>query len=59
VERVELSYTDGIISSEEVEVVEHFLINSMEIDRSELSQIMEIFNQAKNSPKAFEYLKNL
>lgn len=50
-----MSYADGIISSEEIEVVEHFLINSMEIDRSELSQIMEIFNQSKNSPKSFEY----
>jgi len=44
-----------VVSPEEVEVVEEFLLKTMDIDRSELSQIMITFNQAKNSPKSFEY----
>jgi len=50
-----LSYADGVVSPEEIEVVEEFLLKTMDIDRSELSQIMITFNQAKNSPKSFEY----
>ena len=50
-----LSYADGVVSPEEVEVVEEFVLKTMDIDRSELSQIMITFNQAKNSPKSFEY----
>jgi len=50
-----LSYADGVISPEEVDVVKAFLINTMKIKNQELSQIMTIFNQAKNSPKPFEY----
>ena len=50
-----LSYADGVVSTEEVEVVEEFLLKTMDIDKNELSQIMIIFNQAKNSPKSFEY----
>ncbi len=50
-----LSYADGVISSEEVDVVKEFLTNTMKIKDQELSQMMTIFNQAKNSPKPFEY----
>ncbi|MCB4746272.1 MAG: TerB family tellurite resistance protein [Sulfurovum sp.] len=50
-----LSYADGVISPEEVEVVEEFLLKTMDINKNELSKIMTIFHQAKNSPKAFEY----
>jgi len=53
-----LAYADGIISSEEVDVVKEFLTNTMKIDTQELSQMMIIFNQAKNSPKPFEYFAN-
>ena len=50
-----LSYADGVISSDEIEVVEEFLLKTMNINQTELSQMMTIFNQSKNSPKPFEY----
>jgi DnaJ like chaperone protein len=50
-----LSYADGVISPEEVAVVKDFLTKTMKVENQELSQMITIFNQAKNSPKPFEY----
>ena len=50
-----LSYADGVINPEKIAVVKDFLTKTMKIENQELSQMITIFNQAKNSPKSFEY----
>jgi DnaJ like chaperone protein len=54
-----LAYADGVVSSEEVEVVEEFLFKTMNLDNKEKTEIFNIFNQAKYSPKPFEYYGNI
>jgi len=54
-----LAYADGVVSPEEVEVVKEFLSKTMNLDNQAKTEMINIFNQAKYSPKPFEYYANI
>lgn len=54
-----LAFADGIVSSEEIEVVKEFLTKTMNLDDKEKADMLNVFNQAKNSPMPFEYYANI
>jgi DnaJ like chaperone protein len=54
-----LAYADGVVSPEEVEVVKEFLSKTMNLDNQSKNEMLNVFNQAKYSPKPFEYYANI
>ncbi|QFR42871.1 J domain-containing protein [Sulfurimonas xiamenensis] len=54
-----LAYADGVVSPEEVEVVKEFLSKTMKLENQAKTEMLNTFNQAKYSPKPFEYYANI
>jgi len=53
-----IAKADGVIAKPTIEVIDHFIQNSLQLDNESRQKVIAIFNQAKESPLAFdEYAK--
>lgn len=50
-----LSSSDGRVNPEEVDIIKSFLLETMQLDKEAYAQAVSIFNDAKTSPKPFEF----
>lgn len=54
-----LGYADGVVSTEELEVVKIFLSKTMNLDNQSINEMLGMFHKARYSPKPFEYYANV